>query len=361
MTVFGCKAYVLIPKEQRTKMDVTSWQGTFLGYSEDKKGYRIWKKEKNDVIISRDVTFQEDQNETLTLPVSEDLPKEPEEVTISRSQKILAPQIADKVELPLNVEGNVNIDVDRRNNINDGTVEPVMEAISPKATEINSIHDENIPELRRSQRLRNPPQKLTYNTLGAPDEELLAVYYAAEYGEPLTLKEAMESENNESWKGAIESEMKSLHDNQTWDLTDLPPGRTAIGSKWLFKIKKDGTGNKRFKARLVAKGFAQKEGIDYKETFAPVIKFQSLRILLAIANNRGMFIHQLDITTAFLNGFLEEDIYMFKPEGQITPGQENKVCKLKRSLYGLKQSPRCWNKRIHSHLTEEESFGRFFE
>ena len=107
----------------------------------------------------------------------------------------------------------------------------------------------------------------------------------------------------------------------------------------------------RFKARLVAKGYAQKQGIDYDETFSPVVKFQSIRVLLAFALENDLLLHQMDVVTAFLNGTLEEDIYMQQPDGYLQQGEEHLVCKLKKSLYGLKQSPRCWNKVLTEFLT----------
>ena len=134
-------------------------------------------------------------------------------------------------------------------------------------------------------------------------------------------------------------------DNQTWDLVELPSGREPIGSKWVFKVKHSSDGKvERFKARLVAKGYAQKYGIDYDETFSPVVKFSSVRALIAFAIQNDMLLHQMDVVTAFLNGNLEEDIYMQQPDGYVKEGSEHLVCKLNKSLYGLKQSPRCWNK-----------------
>jgi len=105
-----------------------------------------------------------------------------------------------------------------------------------------------------------------------------------------------------------------------------------------------------FKGRLVTRGFAQEYGIDYNETFSPVVRFPSIRTLIAHGLNRNMKIHQMDVVTAFLNGSLEEEIYMTQPEGFVQPGNENLVCRLRKSLYGLKQSPRCWNKILHDYL-----------
>ena len=126
----------------------------------------------------------------------------------------------------------------------------------------------------------------------------------------------------------------------------------------MLTIKEKEDGSLRYKARLVIKGFMQIKGVEYTETYAPVLKFQSLRVLMAIANQMRMEVHQMDVKTAFLNGTLEEDIYMIQPEGQVVAGKERLVCKLNRSLYGLKQSPRCWNQLLDGFLIEELGFRR---
>jgi len=150
---------------------------------------------------------------------------------------------------------------------------------------------------------------------------------------------------------AMEAEMKLLYSNKVWELTELPPGRMAIGSKWVYKRKQDADGNlERYKARLVAQGYNQKYGVDYDETTSPVVRFESIRTLIALAAKYGLHLHQLDISTAFLNGELKEDIYMKQPEGFQVKGKEHLVCKLKKSIYGLKQSPRCWNEALDKQL-----------
>ena len=169
--------------------------------------------------------------------------------------------------------------------------------------------------------------------------------------DPVTLNEALSTPEGKQWENAANDEYQSLLDHDTWELTNLPEGRKAIGSKWVFKRKLNDKGEvARYKCRLVAQGFAQKEGIDFTETFAPVAKFGTIRTLLAHGTQRGMHIHQMDIKTAFLHGHLEETIYMVQPEGFEVPGKESMVCRLKRSLYGLKQSSRCWFVQLKKYL-----------
>ena len=162
--------------------------------------------------------------------------------------------------------------------------------------------------------------------------------------EPESYKQAMNSTNKIKWLSAMEEEMASLKDNNTWVLVQRPTGRRLVGCKWIFKLKEGVTGSKtvRYKARLVAKGFTQNEGIDFNEVFSPVVKHSSIRVLLAITAYFDLELDQMDVKTAFLHGNLEEEILMAQPEGFIEEGTEDMVCLLKKSLYGLKQSPRQW-------------------
>ncbi|KAL0326059.1 UNVERIFIED_CONTAM: Retrovirus-related Pol polyprotein from transposon TNT 1-94 [Sesamum radiatum] len=157
----------------------------------------------------------------------------------------------------------------------------------------------------------------------------------------------MASLEAKQWKEAVKSEMDSIVSNGTWVLVDLPPGCTTIGCKWIFKkkLKPDGSIDK-FKARLVAKGFKQKEGIDYFDTYSPVTRLTTIRVLIALASVYNLSIHQMDVKTAFLYGELEEEIYMDQPEGFVAHGNERKVCKLVKSLYGLKQAPKQWHEKF---------------
>ncbi|CAM8957033.1 unnamed protein product [Rhodiola kirilowii] len=192
-----------------------------------------------------------------------------------------------------------------------------------------SEDDTNVEEPRRSKRAR------VENSYG-PD----FVTFMVEAGPP-TYNEAISSIDGPIWKEAIKSELDSIMQNHTWELVNLPPGCKPLDSKWIFtkKMKVDGTVEK-YKARLVIKGYRQKEGLDYFYTFSPVTRITSIRMIIAIAALRNLDIHQMDVKTAFLNGDLEEEIYMEQPEGCKAPGQERKVCKLVKSLYGLKQAPK---------------------
>nr|GFB24461.1 retrotransposon protein, putative, Ty1-copia subclass [Tanacetum cinerariifolium] len=146
-------------------------------------------------------------------------------------------------------------------------------------------------------------------------------------------------------------QMQSMKDNEVWVLVELPPNGKTVGNKWLFKKKTDMDGNVHiYKARLVAKGFTQTSGIDYEETFSPVADIRAIRILIAIAVYYDYEIWQMDVKIVFLNGYLNEEVYIEQPEGLVNPKYPNRVCKLKRSIYGLKQASRQWNKRFDDEI-----------
>lgn len=196
-------------------------------------------------------------------------------------------------------------------------------------------------QVRRSERVLKPkifPDFIAYFVHGAVLDD------------PQTVEEAMSCDNSRVWKKAMEEEFESLQENSTWELTELPPNRKPIQCKWAFKNKRDANGNvNRHKARLVAKGFTQRHGIDYDETFSPVVRYSSIRFLVALAAKFDLDIHQMDVKTAFLYGDIEEEIYMVPPPEFI---QGNKVCRLKKALYGLKQASRQWYRKLDSTLKE---------
>jgi hypothetical protein len=146
-------------------------------------------------------------------------------------------------------------------------------------------------------------------------------------------------------------EMKSIEENGTWCLADLPPGCRAIGLKWVFKVKRDAKGDVvKHKARLVVKGYAQRRGIDYDEVFAPVARLDSVRLLIALAAQEGWKVHHLDVKSAFLNGDLQEEVFVEQPVGFIKHGREHQVLRLHKALYGLHQAPRAWYAKLDETL-----------
>ena len=306
LRVFGCCAYSHVPDQLRGKLDAKAEKLRFIGYATQAKGYRLLDPITGKVVIRRDVIFDEGVFNITSIPSE----------TNQDSADI-------EVEVPLVEE-------------HDQIVEP----------------HESVP-IKRSTRPHRQPVRFGIDEFVC-SSVVHRAYHVAEVSEPVSFEEAMSGPQAHEWQSAAQSEYESLIENGTWDLVDLPEGRRALDSKWVFKAKLNAKGEvDRFKGRLVARGFEQRSGIDYNETFAPVIRYPSLRALLAHGITKKMKIHQMDVVTAFLHGQLDEEIYMRQPEGFIKPGEEHLVCKLKRSLYGLKQSPRCWNAVLDAFLKEE--------
>jgi hypothetical protein len=173
--------------------------------------------------------------------------------------------------------------------------------------------------------------------------------------DPQNIEEALTCENSKEWECAMQEEYDSLMTNNTWTLVALPVGRKPVSCKWVFKIKQSANGEvERYKARLVTRGFTQTYEVDYNETFVFVANFTTIRCILTLAVLEDMEIHQMDVKTVFLNGELEEEIYMEQPQGFVHQGSEHLVCKLHKSLYGLKQFPRAWNQKLDAFLKNIE-------
>ncbi|KAI3524132.1 hypothetical protein L1887_02784 [Cichorium endivia] len=206
--------------------------------------------------------------------------------------------------------------------------------------------------LRRSSRVIMPPEFYGFH-ITTDGDTFVSDRTLTNLDELANYREAVAGPEFAKWKEAMDSEIKSMYDNQVWNLVDNVPGRNTVGCKWIFKKKTDMDGMVHtFKARLVAKGFTQTPMIDYDETFSPVAKIKSIRIMLAIAAFHDYEIWQMDVKTAFLNGKLTEDVYMNQPEGFVDAKYPNKVCKLEKSIYGLKQASRSWNLCFHEKVKE---------
>ena len=191
---------------------------------------------------------------------------------------------------------------------------------------------------------------VTYAHLSKPVQALVTNLSSEEL--PTSIQEAWANPN---WKHAIMEEMRALEKNGTWEVVPKPKDKVPVGCRWVFTIKYKADGEiERYKARLVAKGYAQTYGIDYQETFAPVAKMNTVRVLLSLAANQDWPLQQLDVKNAFLNGDLKEEVYMELPPGFENRNMEGQVCKLRKSLYGLKQAPRAWFDKFTKALRQQE-------
>ena len=287
LKVWGCLAKVMLPEPKKRKIGSKTADCMLVGYAQNSAAYRF-------LVLKSDVLESNTIIETKNAEFFEHI--YPLKEKVSHATKTLDAPLHD--------------DVDKTDNV-----------------------------LRRSKRQRK-------ETSFGDD-----FYTYVVSTDPMSYFEAVSSSNGNFWKEAIQTELDSLIKNQTWELVDLPPGTKPINCKWIFKIKYFPNGSvEKYKARLVAKGFTQKQNIDYFDTFAPVTRISSIRILFALASIYKLIVHQMDVKTTFLNGDLEEEIYMEQPEGCKIPGKENKVCKLRKSLYGLKQAPKQWHEKFDQTL-----------
>ncbi|GFU02586.1 retrovirus-related Pol polyprotein from transposon TNT 1-94 [Trichonephila clavipes] len=319
LRIIGSPCYAHVPAQKRRKMDKKAIQGYLVGYDGDER-YRIWLKKEHKVILSRDVIFQEK-----------------------------AGKCDDRTELKLEdrIKGDTNQGKyeEQLIKIEDNPIEKTLsqEDLSDSETDREEDAEPTSDRQLRSRSLLQKPKRFE-------DHIMEAESYLDDYN-PETYEEAINSKDSTNWKKVMESEMNSLRENHTWELSDLPVGAKAIPCKWVYRLKTnpDGIINK-YKARLVARGFSQRQGIDYSETYSPVAKLGTIRTVLSIAAEERMHLTQFDVSTAFLYGDLEETLFMKQPEG--FKDGSGRVCKLKHSSYGLKQSPRCWNKCFGQFLTD---------
>lgn len=358
LRVFGCDAYAHIPKDERRKLDAKSRKCILVGYGETTKGYRLFDPERGKVCLSRDVIFNERSYSGCGGGVKGGGGSGNGGGGVDGDFGVVGGSGAGGV-VGGSGAGGVDGDSDTGGEEHSVDLEPYDATESPRGGSPlhNTAHcDTTSTEMPQTQQILPHPTTVRRSTrqTRVPDYYARETYLAVEHElEPKTLSQVLSSADKHHWMEAMEKEMKSLHENRVWELVKLPVGRKPVGSKWVFKLKTDEDGNiERYKARLVAQGYTQKFGMDYDETFCPVARLESVRTLMALSVQHKLHLHQIDVTTAFLNGNLEEEVYMRQPEGFVKPGQEHLVCKLKRSLYGLKQAPRCWNMALHSLLKE---------
>ncbi|KAG7572452.1 Ribonuclease H-like superfamily [Arabidopsis suecica] len=342
LRVFGCVCFVLIG-EQRNKLDPKSVKGMFIGYSITQKGYKCYIPETKKVLVSRDVKFVESKGyyEEKNWEDIQDLTHSPSDRASNLQE-----------EIPSDHE--------------EETILPEEENLSTSDHDEDSTSQEVPIVLRRSQRQKFPPSnwkntRVYYNNQAVahpiqavctiahfPEEHQAFLGQIDKHWIPQTYEEAIQ---HQVWREAIAAERQAMEHNHTWEEGELPKGKKAVTSKWVFTIKYKSNGDiERYKARLVARGFTQTYGVDYLDTFAPVAKLHTVRVVLSLATNLEWELWQMDVKNAFLQGELEEEVYMRPPPGLEDKEAPGKVLKLKKAIYGLKQSPRAWYHKLSTTL-----------
>ena len=332
LRVFGSPAYVRIPDTKRKKFDPKSRKTVFVGY--DRLTDRIIRTfDRDRKVIERvsDVEIEDggiecrcvfipwnDDEETAEIDVEETSPLETEEVSA-----------ADRTS-------SDDIFVDASEEIAE-SLEKTSPLVTKRGRPPGSKNQVKPPPVPHGMTLRNRDK-----------ETVLAAM--AQALDPESVQDAMNRIDGDQWSKAMDEEIESLRKSETWSLVEMPENRNLVSSKWVFKAKTNADGTlARRKARLVARGFSQTHGVDYFETFAPVVRYESVRTVLALAAAKDMEVVQFDVKTAFLNGLLDEEVYMMQPEGY--DDGSGRVCRLQRALYGLKQSSRVWNARFSEFLS----------
>ena len=361
--VFGCLAYVHVDDAAKKtgKLEGRGFPCVFLGYSTEAKAWRLYnpvsRTTKKRLVISRDVTFLEDQFVDIKGILASTRIGEGEKVDeLFPDDDDALPAVSESKEdddLPALIPPAADLDIfnldvgDQRDDMEVEEDDDFLDTIP-----LGHLYLAELGGPSAAQQAAYATQLMLHQQAEAREEQMWALSTTVlDADEPTTYAEAMSRPDADLWLAAIKAEYQSLQTTGTYRLTRLPAGRQAIGCKWVFKIKRHADGSiDRYKARLVAKGFSQKEGLDYKETFAPVAKFASIRTMLALAAHQDYEIHQMDVKTAFLNGDLDVEIYMRQPEGFVAEGQEELVCRLHKSLYGLRQAGRAWFEKINTAL-----------
>ena len=402
---FGCLAFARIPAKIITpsnKIAPRSLQCCLLGYIGNKI-YRLWDPLSKRIIVSRDVIFKENQFldssdfgripqstiafhspfddvldnedrnlEDFAIPEHPSRPQylpTPSSSTTTSTSTATPNRLASLAPIPrppFHDDSDSNSDSD-----NFSIITPSRQSSPPPCSPHSTSHPTSTPfttpptsptppprpaspqpeETRKSNRDRQPTKKAAEAAAGAKLTTSKYIPSFAPPSEPQSLAEALASSQSDKWSEAIAQELESLNKNGTWHIVPRPRNRKIIGTKYVFKLKDSETPNPRYKARLVAQGYNQIPGIDYTDTFSPVVKATSIRLLLALAAEYALHIHQFDVETAFLNPNIDHEVYVEQPPNYKTtyPSQDY-VLKLNKALYGLKQSPLLWSKDLKSAL-----------
>ncbi|KAC9923458.1 hypothetical protein E3N88_45065 [Mikania micrantha] len=349
LRVFGCVGYAKVLGGNLRKLDDRSKKLVHLGCQPNTKAYRMFDPDSKRIHVTYDVKF--DESKSWNWERNEE-PQRPEWTEFlvhseSRRDEPEGQQVGYEQEIP----DGMNLEED-----------------NGETSEVESGWSSSVKS--RGPMLRRLPddQDGSHDPTKAPDErydhtplrgsEDIDVIYGKAQGSQLLLLEGepvnyKDAQGIKEWEEAMEAEISSIEKNNTWQLTERPVGVSPIGLKWVYKVKRDASGEiTKHKARLVAKGYVQQHGVDYGEVFAPVARIETVRLILAVAAQNGWWVHHMDVKSAFLHGDLKELVYVTQPEGFVKKGAEQKVYKLSKDLYGLKQAPRAWNTKLDGVLKE---------
>ncbi|KAK9114554.1 hypothetical protein Syun_021351 [Stephania yunnanensis] len=311
--VFGCTCYVLNDKDQLDKFDPKSKVCTFLGYSMHIKAYRVFNRSTKTIEESIHVKFDE---------------------------------VDPKVKMMQNLE---KLRIDDEDDGTLGQTSNSQEVEACKESDTSAPKNSRLLIGHSSQQIICDPNKgvITRSTLHRDEGHIAFVSQT----EPTKIDDAL---GDEFWVMAMQEELSHFVRNKVWTLVPRPKDHTTIGTKWVFRNKKNEKGEiVRNKARLVAQGYNQEEGIDYEEAFAPVARLEAIRMLLAYACYNGFLLYQMDVKSAFLNGFINEEVYVEQPPGFEDHEHPGHVYHLQKALYGLRQAPRVWYDRLSAFLLEK--------
>ena len=367
LRVWGCLAYVFVQKDKRKSLQPHMEQCIFVGYPSGYKGYKFYNPKTKKFIISECAEFDERMFPGLSGITA--LSKI--DLTVAGPKPLFDPP---SPAIVLDFGGaDDNDDASRPAPLPPQSPTPDLPSEPPSPPSAPSqplpqppsdprpspsVSSSSSDAPRRTTRISRPPGewwKVKHNpgvVIWSEDEEDESANSALSVTEPKSFAGALKTDQAPQWRDAATLEYNTLVGNDTWEIVKLPPGAKVIDSGWVFKVKMNADGSvERFKGRIVAKGYSQRPGIDFTDTFAHTLRPATLHLIIAMVTIENRELRSVDITSAFTNGELEEDIYMRQPEG-FHIGGPDMVCKLKKSLYGLKQAARQWNKKLHSVLTE---------
>lgn len=390
LKVFGCDATVFILKEDRGKLERKSMNCIFIGYDPKREnGYLFFNPQEKRIISSRDAKFYEDQftfGRTTSVTMNDLIPRSmqsnanefnvpfqfildnpipnnfqwrPVESKFDNEVKTMIQELpVSDSSSPSDIEGEIWEDnvSDEKKDENQIMVPSDIDHKYDSENETEKTEEDPImtrterrPGLRSHDQLKLPKER--YELPYVNSQEIREYINLVNAG-PKTIIEALDSVKSKEWKQAIDAEYESHMKNGSWTLVKPPSNANIIDSKWVLTEKLNEKGEvEKYKARLVAKGFKQIEGIDYFDTYAPVIRYKTFRLILALAARFKLKVFQFDAITAFLNAKVEEEIYMKQPESYVK--DPSLVCKLNKAVYGIKQAPNLWNKTVNEYLLKK--------